>query len=110
VQAACQKRLHVEPLILPFPAPAPCAVYGDDQHETIASDSHAANVDADGANRWKGVTTAWLPTTWRSPVQCAYALTVSVSSRSQTGYGPAASDSYTKTPTYLAGTGAPDCK
>jgi hypothetical protein len=87
------------------------AVYGDNQRAHIAGDDYAANVGADGDNRWNGIRTTLLPTTWRAPVQCAYALTVSAWSRSQNGYGPAVPGaSYTKTFTYLAGTGPRDCK
>jgi hypothetical protein len=87
------------------------AVYGDNLSEAIAGDGYAGHVDGDGENRWNGVTSTLLPTTWRAPIQCAYALTVTAWSRSQTGYGAAVpSASYTKTLTYLAGTGPAGCK
>ena len=87
------------------------AVHGDNLSESIAGDGYAAHVDGDGPNRWDGIRSTLLPTTWRAPIQCAYALTVTASSRSQTGYGAAVPAAhYTKTLTYLAGTGPDGCK
>jgi hypothetical protein len=87
------------------------AVWGDNESAPIVGDGYAAHVDADGPHRWDGFRSRLLPATWRAPVQCAYALTLSVTSRSQTGYGAAVPGaSYTKTLTYLAGTGPVGCK
>ncbi|HEY3053034.1 MAG TPA: hypothetical protein VGK04_06535 [Thermoanaerobaculia bacterium] len=65
-------------------------VYGNNlSTPTLYSDAYSpAHVDADGANRWNGVTNIIVPVTpFRASTSCAYTYTLSASSRVQNGYG-----------------------
>lgn len=86
------------------------AEYGNNRPAIpIASDGYAAHRDEDGPNEWVGIRDTLLSARWRPPVPCAYAITLSASSRSQNGYGPLLSARYVKTLTYLEGTPPAPC-
>jgi hypothetical protein len=66
------------------------AIYGVNQSvPTIFSTSYAAHNDEDGANRWNGETNFVVPTgpPFQAGTSCAYSFILSLSSRTQNGYG-----------------------
>jgi hypothetical protein len=68
------------------------AIHGDNLSGGIFSDDYSHHVDADGPNRWDGVTNKIVPVVprgakWRAPESCAYSFILSAFSRSQNGYG-----------------------
>jgi hypothetical protein len=61
------------------------AHYGDNQSETIVSDSYSAHMNPD--HLWSGVVNALVPATeWVPPISCAYQFRVSASPRVTNGY------------------------
>ena len=84
-------------------------IFGNNQSTgTIYSDSYASHVDADGPNRWNGVTGLTVPASpWRADTSCAYSFILSAGSRVQNGYGSLFPNvQYTTSLTILEGTGA----
>jgi hypothetical protein len=62
--------------------------YGNNVSGSIYSDAYTSHVNADGPERWDGVTNIIVPgLPWCAPAACAYTFTLSASSRSQNGYG-----------------------
>ena len=64
-------------------------LYGNNQSTpTLYSDSYASHMDADGPNRWNGVSSITVPATaFRASTSCAYTFVLAASSRVQNGYG-----------------------
>jgi hypothetical protein len=84
------------------------AEYGNNRPPIpIAADGYPAH--RTGTNEWFGIRDTLLGETWRPPVQCAYAITLSATSRSQNGYGRFLAARYVKTLTYLEGTPPRPC-
>jgi hypothetical protein len=83
-------------------------IFGNNQNTgTIYSDTYASHVDADGPNRWNGVSGITVPATpFQASQSCAYSFLLHTWSRAQNGYARLFGDVvYTTSFTILEGTG-----
>ena len=84
-------------------------IFGNNQSTgTIYSDSYASHMNADGPERWNGVSAISVPATpFRASQSCAYSFLLHASSRAQNGYARLFTDVvYSTSFTILEGAGA----
>jgi len=64
------------------------ALFGRNGSSTVASDSYASHVNAEGPHLWSGVTNTWMPSAgWQAQCNCAHTFYLDAWKRTINGYG-----------------------